>query len=198
LKDTDPPQTTEHSQNPDDREAQVLEALHNHSQTGHHPAQRDLANAVGLSLGMTNAILKRLVRKGFVTMQRMNGRNIHYLVTPDGIELIAKRSYRYLRRTVGHIVRYKDRLREFCRRQRERGVRIIVLVGESDLDFLVEWCAESEGLVYEHRGVASGRSVRRTEGRAVVLISEQIAPEQIPAAAGGAPRPIPIMQVLVG
>ena len=50
---------------------------------------------------MTNSILKRLATKGFLSMRKVNARNIHYLVTPEGIDLIARRSYRYLRRTVG-------------------------------------------------------------------------------------------------
>ena len=44
---------------------------------------------------MTNSILKRLATKGFLTMRKVN-RNIHYLVTAEGIDLIARRN-RYLR-----------------------------------------------------------------------------------------------------
>jgi DNA-binding MarR family transcriptional regulator len=132
-----------------DHEYDVLAHIHQHEQV----KQRDIAGAIGLSLGMTNAILKRLAGKGFITMRRINSRNIHYLVTPTGVDVIAKRSYRYLRRTVGHIVRYKERMRGIFRQAAAeppegRGVREVLLVGESDLDFLVEWCAEKEGLSF--------------------------------------------------
>ena len=191
--------TNQTSLSPDERETQLLEALHNHTQTGHHPAQRDLANALGLSLGMVNAILKRLAHKGFVTMQRINGRNSHYLVTPDGIDLIARRSYRYVRRTVGHIVRYKERLREFCRDRKENGVRSVVLVGESDLDFLVEWCAEAEGLDYENRALLK-LNIPGPGGPTanVYLVSEQLTPDHFSAMANITPEPIPLMRVLLG
>ncbi len=43
---------------------------------------------------MTNAILKRLAAKGFITMRRVNSRNIQYAVTPEGVDAIARRSYR--------------------------------------------------------------------------------------------------------
>jgi hypothetical protein len=79
-------------------------------------------------------------------MRRINAHNVHYLVTPSGVDQISRRSYLYLRRTIGHVVRYKERLREFCHAQRERGVRQMVLIGESDLAFILEWCAEKEGL----------------------------------------------------
>ncbi|MFP4409355.1 MAG: MarR family transcriptional regulator [Alkalispirochaetaceae bacterium] len=132
-----------------DHEFDVLAHIHQHEQV----KQRDIAGAIGLSLGMTNAILKRLAGKGFITMRRINSRNIHYLVTPTGVDVIAKRSYRYLRRTVGHIVRYKERMRLLFREAAAdppegRGAREVILVGESDLDFLVEWCAEKEGLSF--------------------------------------------------
>ena len=63
-----------------DHELDVLSQIH-HNQA---VKQRDIAHAIGLSLGMTNAILKRLATKGFITMRRLNARNVHYLVTPDG------------------------------------------------------------------------------------------------------------------
>jgi hypothetical protein len=62
-------------------------------------------------------------------------------------------------RDIGHVVRYKERLREFCRHERERGVREMVLIGESDLAFILEWCAEKEGLGF--RVVSVGEVVER-------------------------------------
>ena len=132
-----------------DHEYDVLAHIQRHEQA----KQRDIAGAIGLSLGMTNAILKRLAAKGFITMRRINSRNIHYLVTPTGVDAVAKRSYHYLRRTVGNIVRYKEQIRRIIREAVAepplgRGATGVVLAGESDLDFLVEWCAEKEGLSF--------------------------------------------------
>ena len=135
-----------------DHELDVLTQLHQNTGV----KQRDLAQAIGLSLGMTNAILKRLAAKGFVAMRRINARNIHYLVTPEGIDLIARRSYRYLRRTVGHVVRYKERMLEILLAAAApppsgRGITSVHLVGQTDLEFLVEWCAEKAGLHFIHQ-----------------------------------------------
>ena len=125
---------------------------------------------------MTNSILKRLATKGFLTMRKVNARNIHYLVTAEGIDLIARRSYRYLRRTVGHVVRYKEAIRELLREAAleppaGRGVTRVVLVGESDLEFLVEWCAEKEGLGFD---VAEAETVA-PGGEVFVVASERVA-----------------------
>ena len=160
-----------------DHELDVLSQIHHDQRV----KQRDIAHAIGLSLGMTNAILKRLAAKGFIAMRRVNARTIHYLVTPDGIDLIARRSYRYLRRTVGHVVRYKERMLEVLEAAvaappEGRGVTAVVLLGESDLEFLVEWCAEKNGLSFHKQ--ADALSPCRTRD-AFVIASEQIA---LPAA----------------
>jgi len=144
------PQLTE--QITHDHELDVLTQLHQNTGV----KQRDLAQAIGLSLGMTNAILKRLAGKGFVAMRKINARNIHYLVTPEGIDLIARRSYRYLRRTVGHVVRYKEHMLELlaaaaAQPPQGRGITGVVLVGQTDLEFLVEWCAEKAGLSFQRQ-----------------------------------------------
>ena len=140
-----------------ERDVAVLAHLHeSRTSDAQHVSQRSIAKALGMSVGLTNAILKRLVEKGFVMVKRINHNNAHYLVTPQGIQQIGKRSYFYLRRTIGHVVRYKEVLLAFCREQAAKGVREIMLVGQSDLAFLLEWCAEKEGLWFTraetHRG----------------------------------------------
>jgi len=166
----------------EDHELDVLSQIH-HNQA---VKQRDIAGAIGLSLGMTNAILKRLAAKGFIAMRKVNARNIHYLVTPDGVDLIAKRSYRYLRRTVGHVVRYKERMLELFQSAalappEGTGVTDVVLVGESDLDFVVEWCAERAGLSFRHQIDATSPRSRGPSAAQQPLFGEFIvASEQAP------------------
>ncbi|MFP4115319.1 MAG: MarR family transcriptional regulator [Spirochaetota bacterium] len=156
-----------------DHELDVLAQIHHNQMV----KQRDIAHAIGLSLGMTNSILKRLAMKGFLTMRKVNARNIHYLVTPEGIDLIARRSYRYLRRTVGHVVRYKEAIRGLLHEAAlappaGRGVTRVVVVGESDLEFLVEWCAEKEGLGFS---VVADPGTVRPGGEVFVVASERLA-----------------------
>ena len=143
---------TEHGARPTgegDREFELLTQLQQNSGA----KQRELARAVGMSLGMTNALLKRLAAKGFITMKKANSRNIQYVITREGMQEAARRSRRYLKRTIKHVVRYKDTVRKACRHAAAappagRGVTGVVLVGESDLEFIVEWCAAKEGLAF--------------------------------------------------
>ncbi len=110
------------------------------------PGQRDLARAVGLSLGMTNAILKRLAARGWLLVKKVNNRKLAYAVTPAGAEALTRRSYRYVRRTVGYVVRYKEAVSELMARLRSDGYKRVILVGESDLSFIVEHAAARNSL----------------------------------------------------
>ncbi len=117
-----------------EKELELLEAIY----TREEVHQRDLANVLGISLGMTNSILKRLVKKGLLTIQKVNNRNIMYAVSPDGIDAIARRSFRYFKRTIKNVVFYRQKIEDIVGTARAAGNREVVLVGGSDLDFIVE------------------------------------------------------------
>ena len=100
--------------------------------------QRDLALVVGMSLGMTNAIVKRLVAKGLLKIRKINNRNIMYAVSPAGMEEIARRSYKYLKRTLKNVVYYKNSIDELIQEIKDAGFSSVSLIGSSDVDFIVE------------------------------------------------------------
>ena len=67
-------------------------------------SQRDLADALGISLGKTNYCLKALLGKGFIKMQSFNKSQnklaYAYLLTPTGITEKAGLTVRFLARKV--------------------------------------------------------------------------------------------------
>lgn len=132
----------------DDAELVILESIYASQKTPRVLKQRDLANAAGASLGMTNAILKRLAHKGLIIILRVNSRNIQYAVTPDGINEIARRSYRFFKRTIKNVVFYRDRIDEAIAQAKLRGVQAVLLIGVSDLDFIVEHSCDRHGLPF--------------------------------------------------
>jgi DNA-binding MarR family transcriptional regulator len=130
---------------PTEKELEVLEQIYIRQDV----RQRDLAQGIGLSLGMTNAILKRLTQKGFLTVRKVNNRNIAYAVSPVGVDAIARKSYRYLKRTIKHVVDYKQAIEDVISAAAEGGYEEVALVGPSDLDFIVEHLCGKHGLAYE-------------------------------------------------
>jgi DNA-binding MarR family transcriptional regulator len=132
-----------------ERELEVLESIYN---GGTRVRQRDLARVAGLSLGMTNAILKRLAHKGWLAIRKVNNRNILYAVTPQGADEIARRSYRYFKRTIRNVVDYKDAIERLVVDARDHGFESVTLVGASDLDFVVEHVCAKSGVRFSRGG----------------------------------------------
>lgn len=60
-------------------------------------SQRQLAAQTNLSLGHLNLILHRLVAKGLLKIEKVNARNLRYIVTPQGITRNTKRTYHFIR-----------------------------------------------------------------------------------------------------
>jgi hypothetical protein len=55
-------------------------------------SQRSLARRLGIALGLTNLLLRRVVRKGWVRMIHIRPNRVTYLLTPAGISEMAKMS----------------------------------------------------------------------------------------------------------
>ncbi len=156
-----------------EKEIIILQNIHTNPQ---QISQRDLAHSAGLSLGMTNTILKRLAVKGLLTIKRVNNRNIHYIVTPSGIEALTRKSYRYLRRTIKNVVYYKEAIENLVLETKEKGYDGLLLIGASDLDFIVEYACKKHSLAYIKRDKAAGRIL--------LLYSESYLPDEEEEARG--------------
>jgi DNA-binding MarR family transcriptional regulator len=148
-------------------ELDILEKISSSNST---MRQRDLAQIIGLSLGMTNAILKRLAQKGWLKVKKVNNRNIQYIVSPQGMQKLARRSYRYFRRTIKNVVYYKEIIESLVREAMTRGYEGILLVGKSDLDFIVEHLCLKYRLRFQ-KAVTGGNKAKASD-RLLVLYAE--------------------------
>ena len=110
--------------------------------------QRDLARSSGLSLGMTNALLKRLMERGWLLMKRSSIRSVRYVLTPEGVAELVKRSIGFIRQASENASRYRDRIDEFITKAKTSGVRTIVLVGPSEADFILETVCANHGISF--------------------------------------------------
>jgi DNA-binding MarR family transcriptional regulator len=153
-----------------EKEIDILETI---SRGRRRISQRDLARIIGLSLGMTNSILKRLVQKGWLQIRKVNNRNIQYIISAQGMERIARRSYRYLRRTIKNVVQYKEAIADLAREASLKGYEAVVLVGDSDLDFIVEHvCIRNRLRFIRVDSVKEAEGARRVDNRRFLLFSE--------------------------
>jgi DNA-binding MarR family transcriptional regulator len=73
-------------------------------------SQRDLSRSLGIALGLTNLLLRRLVRKGWVRMVQVKPNRVMYLLTPVGTLQKAKMSRAYLASSVQFYAEARTRI----------------------------------------------------------------------------------------
>ena len=76
----------------------------------HQTSQRKIAENTGLSVGTVNLLIKKMVREGLIKLERINGRTLHYILTPKGIAEKTKLTYAYLKISYQQIIRIKKAL----------------------------------------------------------------------------------------
>jgi len=157
-----------------DSELVILENIYLSQKRSTEVKQRDLAIAAGLSLGMTNAILKRFSDKGWVSVRKLNSRNILYAVTPDGINEIARRTFGYFKRTIKNVAFYKEVLEELLIEKKRDGFTGILLVGISDLEFIVEHICLKYGIFFLNSAIPESARKRKLSGKYLYLYSETL------------------------
>ncbi len=58
--------------------------------------QRSLARTQGMALGLTNLLIRRLAKKGYVKIISLQRNRLRYLITPRGLAEKARLTYEYL------------------------------------------------------------------------------------------------------
>jgi DNA-binding MarR family transcriptional regulator len=84
---------------PKTTELTILYYLHEHSDA----TQRELSDHVGISLGSINLLLKKMIKKGLIKIERLQPNSIKYFLTPAGIASKLERTYHYISRTYNEI-----------------------------------------------------------------------------------------------
>jgi DNA-binding MarR family transcriptional regulator len=160
-----------------DTEFVILENIYDSLEQEVSLHQRDLARIAGASLGMTNVILKRLAKKGWITVKKLNSRNIQYAITLEGLNEIIRRSYHYFRRTIKNVAFYKGRIDEAVLVAKNKNLSAVLLVGASGLEFIVEHSCRRNGLSFlKTEDMSVPRSLK---GKTLVIYSETIPVETI-------------------
>lgn len=150
-----------------DSEYLLLSTINDLTQKNADISQRDLSHAIHLSLGMTNALIKRLSKRGLVMIQRVSPRKVTYALSPDGVNELAGKTYRYLKRTIRKVADYKEIIITITKDARSRGFARVGMLGHSDIEFIVEYAASSVGIEY-----AAYENDRAIPGDSFVFVSE--------------------------
>jgi len=133
---------------PNESELFLMESLGEAERTKARITQRELASRTGLSLGMTNALLRRFAEKGWVRLTRLSAKSVHYALTPEGMGEVARRTAGYFRRAARNADQYRARIEQFVLGAKQDGASTLVLAGASELDFLLEFICERHDVVF--------------------------------------------------
>jgi DNA-binding MarR family transcriptional regulator len=153
-----------------DSELSVLQTIRESESSAEKLTQRELALRTGISLGMVNALLKRFVERGWVKLSSVSARTMRYALTPEGLSELTRRTTGYFRRASRSAELYRDRLEAYALEAKREGASTIVLVGSSEVEFLVAYVCERHGLVFVRSSdPEKARSLGRKEGVCLLL-----------------------------
>ena len=95
-------------------------------------SQRELSHKFGIALGVTNACIKRMVRKGWVRIRGFNHRRIGYYLTPKGFVEKSRLTFHLVSGIVQHYSELKQVIGERLLEMQHDGMKRIVFYGVSD------------------------------------------------------------------
>lgn len=121
-----------------DSEYRVIEALDENDRL----TQRHIAEKAGISLGMTNLIIKRLIRRGFVKIRNMDKKKILYHLTPKAVIEKTRRTYNYFERTMRDIVAIREKIQTAVLDKMNGRYTEIVIVGRNEVSEIAKWAVQ--------------------------------------------------------
>jgi len=98
--------------------------------------QRSLARKLNISLGLTNAILKNLVFRGWIKAQKLTGRKFVYLITPEGIVRASRLAYTRFLETQNYYYNIKNKLSSEFTKFSKEGKQEAIIYGVNQLSEL--------------------------------------------------------------
>jgi len=102
--------------------------------------QRQLAQELDVSLGLTNTYFQRVLKKGWVRAKQVKPRRWLYFLTPQGVLEKSRLSLSYMHRTLQSFRELKSKGDEHLRILSNNGVSGIHLCGDNDLAEVLSYC----------------------------------------------------------
>lgn len=96
-------------------------------------SQRSLADRLGVALGLTNAVLKRCVKKGLLKVREVPAKRFAYYLTPQGFAEKSRLTAEYLSHSLQFYREARGEYTEVMRYCETRNWSRIALVGATDL-----------------------------------------------------------------
>ncbi len=107
--------------------------------------QRDISKKAGISLGITNLIIKRLIKKGFLKIRRINKRRILYYLTPKALLQRSVRTYNYIERTIKDVIEIKKKIQDMVLHKINNNYDRVDIIGNNEIAEIARWAVNDIG-----------------------------------------------------
>lgn len=98
--------------------------------------QRALADNLGIALGLVNAYVKRLYKKGYIKIKNLPRNRIKYIITPKGFAEKAKLTYNYLHYSLNYFRDIRRKIEQAYAVMMSSGVQNVLLWGDGEISEL--------------------------------------------------------------
>jgi len=95
--------------------------------------QRDLADRLGIALGLVNAYVKRLYKKGHIKITTLPRNRVKYIITPKGFAEKAKLTYSYMNRSIDYFRDVRNKIEQTYNSMMTSNIKNIVLWGDGEV-----------------------------------------------------------------
>jgi len=110
------------------RDFQLLEEIERNPKV----SQRELSHKFGIALGVTNACIKRMARRGLIRLKGIPPRRIAYYITPRGFAEKANFALRVFSYNIRHYAEMKKLISTKLIEMQSSGVKRVAFYGVSD------------------------------------------------------------------
>ena len=124
-------------------------------------SQRELSSRLGVALGITNALLKTLARKGQIKIRGKNNRSLTYHLTHAGVLAKSTLAMRWTLNTIGFYRQARHSIAQRLSLLAEEGAESVIIYGHSELTEIVAVLAPEVGMKIV--GIAAPRDAHSTD-----------------------------------
>jgi DNA-binding Lrp family transcriptional regulator len=110
----------------------TLEIL-NRIEENNRITQPEIASLLGISLGLTNAFIKRIARKGYIKLTTIPRDRAKYLLTAQGIAEKSRLTLKYLQYSINFYKQAKEAISKAYAAMEQEGVQHIVFYGIGEI-----------------------------------------------------------------
>ncbi|MEE4604771.1 MAG: winged helix-turn-helix transcriptional regulator [Desulfobacteraceae bacterium] len=172
----------------DIRTLKILEAIDGQDA----PSQRDMAEALNISLGLINSFIRRLAKKGYFKVTHLPKNRMRYILTPQGVTEKTRLTYAYIQYSYRFYRDARHRTRNLFRELKADGVERVAFFGEGDLAEIAYLSLQESDLSFVAIGDCTGNDghffghpilgmdeLLETIFDAVVLTNERLDPDLV-------------------